>query len=318
MSSTSKTKTQQFFDSEGFDLDAAAVSTDHATADGDESSIVYEIGGGITPIHPETPPKKAKGDTTTTRPSPIDESERYKESGNNQFKLGNHLDAIDYYTEAIDACPYGEGMGINGMEMIQLRDEFEELNREKMMEQHRKDMEKRRSSSRGSNEDKKEDEDEEEEKEDTSVVEKFTPPRHVYGSKLAVYHANRAASLLHLGRHGEALDDCDIALLYNPTYIKAHLRRSTINERMENTEDALKDAQTAVQLDPTNKIARKNVSRLEKIENERLESLKEETMGKLKDLGNSILGNFGLSLDNFNAVQDPNSGGYSISFNQGK
>ena len=38
--------------------------------------------------------------------------------------------------------------------------------------------------------------------------------------------------------------------------------------------------------------------------------------GKLKDLGNSLLGKFGMSLDNFKAVKDPQTGSYSISFNQ--
>ena len=70
----------------------------------------------------------------------------------------------------------------------------------------------------------------------------------------------------------------------------------------------------ALTLDPTNASIRKTVRRLEKVEEERIEKLKTETIGKLKDLGNSILGNFGLSLDNFNAVQDPSTGSYSISF----
>jgi hypothetical protein len=39
-------------------------------------------------------------------------------------------------------------------------------------------------------------------------------------------------------------------------------------------------------------------------------------MGKLKDLGNTLLGKFGMSLDDFKAVQDPNTGSYSIQMNR--
>ncbi|KAL7548357.1 hypothetical protein ACHAWF_011649 [Thalassiosira exigua] len=177
-------------------------------------------------------------------------------------------------------------------------------------------MAKRRARNNSSNEDKKEEDDEEEVEGNDSPVEAFSPPRHLYGQKLAVYYANRAATLLHLGREEEAVEDCDVALLFNPTYVKAYLRRSTALERAEDTEGALRDARKAVELDPGNAAARKTAARLQKVEDERLEKLKEETMGKLKDLGNSLLSNFGLSLDNFNTVQDPKTGGYSISFNQ--
>ena len=330
----SKSTTTTQFDSEGFDLSAVvdAEEEDDDDANGRRADVVYEIGGGVTLLN-ESEPKKIKEEKNNNNnaSSPIDESERLKELGNQDFKLGNHLDAYDYYTDAILACPYGEGFGPSGQELLKLRQEFEEQNRERMMEKQRLEMNKRREKRNHDNNNKNNssssntatdgkgddnDENEDDEKMKDGLIDPFVPPRHIYGPKLAVYYANRAATLLHLGRNGEVIEDCDIALLYNPTYAKAYLRRCTAQERVENTEEALKDAQKALQLEPTNSTTRKTVLRLEAIEKERLEKLKEETLGKLKDLGNSLLSNFGLSLDNFNAVQDPKTGGYSISFNQ--
>ena len=58
------------------------------------------------------------------------------------------------------------------------------------------------------------------------------------------------------------------------------------------------------------------IPRLEKLSAAKLEEQKEEMLGKLKDLGNSVLGRWGMSLDNFKAEKDPNTGSYNISFSQ--
>jgi hypothetical protein len=119
----------------------------------------------------------------------------------------------------------------------------------------------------------------------------------------------------------EALQDCTIAILLNPQYTKAYIRRATIYEQRcrrprSNTELALQDMLTAQTLEPNNRTIATQVRRLQQLEQERMEQIKAETMSKLKDLGNSILSNFGLSLDNFQAQQDPNTGSYNISFSQ--
>ncbi len=53
-------------------------------------------------------------------------------------------------------------------------------------------------------------------------------------------------------------------------------------------------------------------TRLQKQYDEKMNKLKDEALGKLKELGNSILGNFGMSLDNFKMQQDPATGSWSI------
>lgn len=53
-------------------------------------------------------------------------------------------------------------------------------------------------------------------------------------------------------------------------------------------------------------------SRVEKLAEIKMNKLKDEALGKLKELGNTILGNFGMSLDNFKMSQDPNTGSWSI------
>ena len=130
----------------------------------------------------------------------------------------------------------------------------------------------------------------------------------------ATFYANRAACHAKLLEHTAAIDDCTACLELDAGYTKAYLRRAAAREALDLPTEALDDAKRAAELDPASKDAAAAVARLEKASAARLEQQKEEMMGKLKDLGNSVLGKFGMSLDNFKAEKDPNTGSYNISF----
>ena len=279
------------FSSDGFDLDAFP-------SEGNEDTVL-ELGGGTTKV--ET--AETANEETPSTLTPISNSEDFKTQGNEHFKMGAYLEAYDMYSEAIDACP-----GTKGLEILTMKEEYEEKRHTDAVNQHRGMDEQRRIMR---------DKGEKGEPEPPPPPPPFQAPPHEFGKELAVYHCNRAACSLHLANYSEAIQDCSIAVLLYPNYTKAWMRRCNAYERTERMEDALEDAKKAFESDPTNYKLKLDVARLQKLEDVRLEKLKEETMCKLKELGNSILGNFGMSLDNFNAVKDPTTGSYSLSYNQG-
>jgi tetratricopeptide (TPR) repeat protein len=132
----------------------------------------------------------------------------------------------------------------------------------------------------------------------------------------SICHSNRGVCFLKLGKYEDTIKECTKALELNPTYVKALIRRGEAHEKLEHFEEALTGMKKILELDPSNEQAKKSIRRLEPLAAEKREKMKEEMIGKLKEMGNSLLGRFGMSVDNFKAVKDPNTGSYSISFQQ--
>lgn len=253
------------------------------------------------------PDEPGAAEPTKDNENESSEAEDYKKLGNEAFQAKDYALAIYNYTHAIQAVEHP-----SAQELLRQKEDHELQMRESLREQLNQPKKKN-----------------EEDKEPPKPMELFCAPPHPQATQIAVYYANRAAATMQLNDSDGAsyeedpserpppLQDCNVALLWNPHYAKAYLRRAKLYEGQNKTDLALVDAKKALELQPT-PATRALVQRLQKIEDARLEQLKHETMGQLKDLGNSILGNFGLSLDNFEAVQDPQTGSYSISFNQNK
>jgi len=132
----------------------------------------------------------------------------------------------------------------------------------------------------------------------------------------AIIYSNRAAAKMKLEQYDNAVADCTKALEFNPDYMKALLRRAQLYEKTDKLDEALEDYTKALERDGSLHVARAACMRLPDQIKERNEKMKEEMLGKLKDLGNMVLRPFGLSTNNFNLQQDPTTGSYSVSFQQ--
>ncbi|KAG8230720.1 hypothetical protein J437_LFUL010821 [Ladona fulva] len=135
-----------------------------------------------------------------------------------------------------------------------------------------------------------------------------------YSKERAIMYANRAAAKIKLERYETALDDCSKAVELDGSYVKAWTRKAQTLEKLDKLDEALEDYKKILAMDPNHREAAEAIHRLPQQIQERNEKLKEEMLGKLKDLGNMILRPFGLSTENFQMSKDPNSGGYSVNF----
>ena len=82
--------------------------------------------------------------------------------------------------------------------------------------------------------------------------------------------------------------------------------------RLDRYEESFRDFSELEKIDPS-LIDRSRYNEAKMKSEAEFERKKKEVMGQLKDLGNSLLGKFGMSLDNFNFTPSPN-GGYNINF----
>ncbi|EST09210.1 Tetratricopeptide-like helical [Kalmanozyma brasiliensis GHG001] len=136
----------------------------------------------------------------------------------------------------------------------------------------------------------------------------------------SVIYANIAATHLRLDQHRDAVKACNQSLLDRPNYVKALYRRAQANEQIggwAGFSSALEDNKLLLTLPDLPPATRPEVTasiqRIEPRAQQAAEKEKDEMISKLKGLGDSILGNFGLSTKNFQFAQQP-GGGYSMNF----
>jgi len=133
----------------------------------------------------------------------------------------------------------------------------------------------------------------------------------------AVLYANRGQMKRVLGLNDHAIKNCTKALELDPQYLKALLRRAEIYEETDKLDEALKDYQVVLSIDPRHVNANKAVRSLPVKIEERNEKMKQEMFDNLKKLGNMVLNPFGLSTENFKMEQNE-SGSYNIQFQPNK
>lgn len=134
----------------------------------------------------------------------------------------------------------------------------------------------------------------------------------------SILYCNRGICFNKLNDKEKALKNFTKAIEVNKNYSKAIANRFLLYYNKGDYLEALDDYNKLKEID---KVLWQSYAQMESDLQYKAETKKkqmtDEMLGKLKDLGNSLLGNFGISLDNFKMT--PNGqGGYSVQYQNGK
>jgi tetratricopeptide (TPR) repeat protein len=220
-----------------------------------------------------------------------------KEEGNTFFRNKDYDMAIEFYSQAINLCP-DEGIEVKAVCDTEGRDKSGIDTSYVDKEAGSRTLDESEAAKINAHQ-------------GNAQVQDISPPSK-NAEMLATFLSNRAACFAAVGEWDMVVDDCNWALDLHPRYTKVLIRRSQAYEHLEKTEEALEDLRAVQAIDPSWPKIAQSVERVEAAHKKRMDDMKDEALGKLKELGNSILGNFGMSLDQFNFQQDPKTGAWSM------
>ena len=119
---------------------------------------------------------------------------------------------------------------------------------------------------------------------------------------MAYMHNNLGMALKKLDKSLEAKGEFSKAIDLFPEYPKPLYHRMNIYKEEEEYDLALADAKKILEIDPEFDkpfLKRDIIPKLEQLQKEKFEKMKDEVIGNMKSLGNKALGYFGMSIDNF-------------------
>ncbi|EGN96680.1 hypothetical protein SERLA73DRAFT_184814 [Serpula lacrymans var. lacrymans S7.3] len=231
------------------------------------------------------------------------DADELKQDGNEAFRSKEWSSALVYYSTALAKLPKRKETGH--------KDPIKNLNE---TESGLKEAEDRKGKGKADTTQKPE---------TTQTPEPIQTPLEAECSKArAILNANIGACRMKLGDDKAAVDACTEALRDDPKYVKALQRRAACNEKINSwsaLSSAQEDYQTIIELVPSSSPMSNDAKRSLYYIKPRVEAAQKketaEMMDKFKGLGNTILGKFGLSTDNFKF--EPNGkGGYNMNFSQ--